>query len=200
MRRKAFLFSLLFSISLSISSVCTVEASSTMWMQTYDSGTNSDNGHCVVETSDGGYAIAGYSYPSGGKSEAWLVKTDANGNEQWIQNYGGTEWDEAYSVIQTSDEGYAIVGYTKSFGEESSSFWLVKTDANGVEQWNKVYDTPKPDTAYSVVETSDGGYAIVGDSGDSWDDDCDVWLVKTAEQTLILGVVWLRLVMEGMQL
>jgi len=50
----------------------------------------------------------------------------------WVQNYGGANYDEAYSLVQTSDEGYALAGYTDSFGAGDHDFWLVKTDENGV--------------------------------------------------------------------
>jgi hypothetical protein len=67
----------------------------------------------------------------GGWGDIFLIKTDANGNLQWAKTYGGTYWEEAYSVQQTSDGGYIVAGYTTSFGAGNRDFFLIKTDANG---------------------------------------------------------------------
>jgi hypothetical protein len=54
---------------------------------------------------------------------------DPNGGAlAWSKTYGGTGWDEAYSVVQTGDGGYALAGYTDSYGAGGADFWLVKTD------------------------------------------------------------------------
>lgn len=79
------------------------------------------------------YALAGYTYSFGaGNGDFWLVKTVEAGNMQWNQTYGGTEWDIGNSLVQTLDGGYALDGYTHSFGVELDDFWLVKTDEQGV--------------------------------------------------------------------
>jgi len=79
---------------------------------------------------------------------------------RWSQTYGGTENDGALSLVQTSDGGYAMVGYTRSFGAGEDDFWFVKTDEAGNMQWNRTYGGTEGDYAFSLVETSDGGYAI----------------------------------------
>jgi hypothetical protein len=147
--------------------------------QTYG-GTGDDRGQSVVETSNGGYAIVGetQSYGAGGR-DVWLVKTDANGNEQWNQTYGGTDNDFGYSVVQTSDGGYAITGSTFSYGAGSWDFWLVKTDAAGNEQWNQTYGGTSMDRGDSMVQTIDGGYAITGSTFSYGAGGADFWLVKT---------------------
>jgi len=87
----------------------------------------------VVQTSDGGYALAGDTRSLGvGETDFWLVKTDANGNHLWNQTYSGLGYDHAHSMIQTVDGGYALAGDTDPFGAGASDFWLVKTDANGI--------------------------------------------------------------------
>lgn len=118
---------------------------------------------CVVQTSDGGYALAGSTKGSGSDpGNFWLVKTDANGNTQWIKTFGGVNNDCAFSVVQTSDGGYTIAGYTGSYGAGSTDVYLVKTDSAGNMQWNKTYGGTGTDEAYSLIKTSDGGYAIAG--------------------------------------
>jgi hypothetical protein len=154
----------------------------TVWSRTYG-GTGYDWAYSLVATSDGGYAIAGYTVSSGaGNADFWLVKTDEFGNMEWNRTYGGAEMDIAYSLIATSDGGYALAGETWSFGDGTPAFWLVKTDASGNMEWNRTYGTVWGwDGASSLVEASDGGYAIAGDSLRVFAGVHDFWLVKTDE-------------------
>jgi hypothetical protein len=88
----------------------------------------------VIQTSDGGYALAGTTYSFGaGNFDCWLVKTDTNGNALWNRTYGGTGYDEAQSVVQTRDGGYALAGTTHYFG--TADFWLIKTEAESGLAW-----------------------------------------------------------------
>jgi predicted secreted protein len=167
--------------------VKTDAAGTLQWNQTYG-GTDLDLARSVVETSDGGYTIAGetLSYGAGGM-DFWLVKTDATGNAQWNQRYGGTNDDYGRSVVETSDGGYTIAGWTASYGAGGMDFWLVKTDAAGNAQWNQTYGGTDSDQGLSVVETSDGGYAITGYTMSFGAGDSDVWLVKTGVGS---GLTW----------
>ena len=148
------------------------------WNQTYG-GANDDQGAFMVQTSDGGYAIAGYTNSSGaGGADAWLIKTDQSGNHQWNQTYGGANDDKAAFMVQTSDGGYAIAGYTESFGAGGADAWLIKTDQSGNHQWNQTYGGANDDKIYSGIKTSDG-YAIVGYTESFSVGKADVWLIKT---------------------
>jgi hypothetical protein len=161
-------------VLLCFSVVVSVDAAS-MWSRTYEGG-GVDCPSSLIATSDGGYAIAGYTTPSNGSYEDmnfWLFKTDALGNIQLNKTYGP---GFAYSLIATSDGGYAIAGYKGNFWDRN--FYLVKTDANGVLEWNKTYGETEGDVS-SLIATSDGGYALVGTLyGDSPTFN-DAWLVKT---------------------
>jgi protein involved in ribonucleotide reduction len=96
------------------------------WNKTYG-GANDDMAHALVQTDDGGYAIASYTGSYGaGASDFWLVKTDASGNMQWNRTYGGTGADWPQALVQSGDGGYAIAGYTKSYGAGASDVWLVR--------------------------------------------------------------------------
>jgi hypothetical protein len=149
------------------------------WSRTYG-GSSHDWAWSAVQTSDDGYAIAGRTQSFGaGSSDYWLVKTDASGAIQWNRTYGGTNWDEAYCTIQTSDGGYAVGGSTGSFGAGAYDFWLVKTDTAGNMQWNETYGGTASEYAFSIAETEDGGYAVAGDTASFGAGGIDCWLVKT---------------------
>ena len=66
-----------------------------------------------------------------GKTDIWIVKLDVRGNMLWDRTFGGSENDEARSIIQTEDGGYALTGWTKSKGTGSSDVWVIKLDENG---------------------------------------------------------------------
>jgi hypothetical protein len=149
------------------------------WAKTYG-GWYGEWAYSVQQTSDGGYIVVGGTRSFGaGSWDIFLIKTDANGNIQWAKTYGGTNDDWAYSVQQTSDGGYIVVGGTRSFGAGTEDIFLIKTDANGNIQWAKTYGGTNDDWAYSVQQTSDGGYIVAGRTnsfGVGWD---DIFLIKT---------------------
>jgi hypothetical protein len=137
--------------------------SGTWFAKTYG-GEDNDYAYSVQQTSDGGYIVAGTTYSlysfGAGLDDIFLIKTDANGNVQWAKTYGGIYSDYAYSVQQTSDSGYIVAGWTESFGAGLDDIFLIKTDANGNVQWAKTYGGISVDRAYSVQQTSDGGYIV----------------------------------------
>jgi len=148
------------------------------WTKTIG-GPESDGGNSLIQTSDGGYVIAGSTKSFGaGEADVYVVKLDANGNLQWTKTIGGPKGDYGHSLIQTSDGGYAIAGETSSFGAGDEDVYVVKLDANGNLQWTKTIGGPKDDYGASLIQTSDGGYAIAGTTrsfGAGW---ADVYVVK----------------------
>jgi len=150
------------------------------WNKTYG-GTKDDFAYSVVQTSDGGYAMEGYTNSFGaGGYDFWLVKTDSLGNMEWNQTYGGPSDDHAFSMVQTADGGYVLVGETESFGAKFTDFLLVKTDSFGKMEWNKTYDAiAGRDYAPYVIQSGDGGYALVGRTQSSVVEGYDCWLIKT---------------------
>jgi hypothetical protein len=169
------------SVLLSLCLVASAEASLITWTRTYG-GTNNDVAESVIQTSDGGYVVAGasLSFHHGGY-DFWLLKIDAYGNIEWSKDYGGQEWDGAYSVLQTSDGGYAIAGQTRSFGVGQSDVLLIKTDAEGNMEWQNTYGGPELDSVNQMIATSDGGYALAGYTGTTGANSLDGWFVKTDE-------------------
>lgn len=152
------------------------------WVKTYGGeGGPTDNAFSIVQTLDGGYTIAGLTYSFGAAGQDFcLIKTDSAGNQTWAKTFGGANDEAAYSMIPNTDGGYLLAGYTRSFGAGGSDFWLVKTDSLGNMQWNKTYGGANDDLAYSVIQTSDGGYAIAGCTYSFGAGSSDFWLVKLA--------------------
>jgi hypothetical protein len=99
----------------------------------------------------------------------------------WSKTYGGSGSDSATYFVKTNDGGYAISGYTNSFGAGGRDAWLIKTDSAGNMQWNKTYGGTGDDYAYSLVQTVDGGYSLFGMTfpGGLLTGIGDYWLVKT---------------------
>ena len=154
-RASFILLLILSSILIFLPEINIAEAEPKMWQQTYG-GADDDGALSLIQTSDGGYAMAGYTRSYGaGEDDFWLVKIDGSGSMQWNRTYGGTGADIASSLIETSDGGYALVGYTGSFGAGGDDFWLVKTDDSGNMQWNQTYGGNGEDYAFSLVQTSD---------------------------------------------
>jgi len=152
------------------------------WNKTYGEAV-SNNIRSLVETSDGGYALAGYARTLGAENyDFWLVKTDGSGNMKWNKTYGGSRHDRAYSLIETSDGGYTLAGETRSYGAGNYDVWLVKTDGSGNLEWNRNYGGELNDRAYSLIEVSDGGYALAGETDSFGAGGSDFWLIKTNEQ------------------
>jgi uncharacterized delta-60 repeat protein len=148
------------------------------WAKTYG-GMYDDRAHSVQQTSDGGYIVAGWTGSFGASADIFLIKTDANGNVQWAKTYGGANEDRALSVRQTSDGGHIVAGWTNSFGAGSHDFLFIKTDANGNVIWAKTYGGTDLDRAYSVRQTSDGGYIVAGLTNSFGAGNGDIFLIKT---------------------
>jgi len=148
------------------------------WTKTIG-GKNWEEGHSLIQTSDGGYAIAGTTTSFGaGGTDVYVVKLDANGNLQWTKTIGGKNWEEGLALIQTSDGGYAIAGATPSFGAGEKDVYVVKLDANGNLQWTKTIGGKNDDYGFSLIQTSDGGYAIAGYTKSFGAGGEDVYVVK----------------------
>jgi len=163
--------------------VKTDASGNTEWEKTF--GVNNNNfAYSVQQTTDGGYIIAGLtaSY-SADLYYVYLVKTDTSGNTTWEKTFGGSGYNDAYSVQQTTDDGYIIAGITTSYGAGEEDFYLVKTDASGNTEWEKTIGGSVYDYAYSVDQTTDGGYILVGDTTSYGDPEGDVYLVKVSPWT-----------------
>ena len=117
----------------------------------------------VETTIDSGYVIAGVTYSFGaGLADFYLVKTDASGTLQWSKTYGGSSDDRSESVRQTADGGYLFTGESASFSFGNFDNYMVRTNASGDTLWTRTLNGLENNEGYSLVITSDTGYAITG--------------------------------------
>jgi len=134
----------------------------TLWTRTYGGGAI-DVAQSVELTMDGGYIMAGYTDSFGaGSSDFYLIKTNNQGDTLWTRTYGGSGSDYAHSVQQTVDGGYIMAGYTYSFGAGDNDYYLVKINSQGDTLWSHTYGGSGSERAYSVQQTTDGGYIVAG--------------------------------------
>ncbi len=151
------------------------------WNKTY--GTfEYDRGSSVQITMDGGFIIVGeISGDETGVGDLWLIKTDLNGNELWNRTFGGSCSDRGYSVRQTTDNGFIILGTTNSYGAGKNDIWLIRTDSEGKEQWNKTFGDNSNERADSILLCSDNGFLIRGSADTYVSESYYTWLIKTDE-------------------
>ena len=150
-----------------------------LWSRAYG-GSDYDYGRGVQETPDGGYIIVGDTYSFGpGLDDIWLIKTDADGNKLWEKFFGGNMVDSPLAIKLTPDGGYIILGYTESLGAGRFDFWLIKTDAEGNEIWDRTYGGLDDDWSNDILLTDDGGYILLGRTVSYGVGDTDIWLIKT---------------------
>ncbi len=156
-----------------------------IWDRTFG-GPGFDEGASIQETEDGGYIVTGYttSYGAGG-SDIWLVKTDPSGRELWDRTFGGPREDVGFSVREAEDLGYIITGGTESYGNGSKDVWLIKTDSNGTEEWEKTFGGPSFDEGLAVQETEDDGYIIAGYTMHHNEGAVRSWLLNTADKSYV---------------
>lgn len=145
------------------------------WLKTLG-GSQEDTAQDIALTSDGGYAIVGFTESINGditdhaseQNDYWVARLDADGNLLWNKTYGGTADDRGEAIKATTDGGFIITGYSRSSDEDvtaNSGFydqWIVKLDASGNIQWEKSFGFSGSDQAYDVIQTSDGGYFTTG--------------------------------------
>ena len=160
-------------------------------------GSFEDKAESILQTSDGGYIVAGYSESwngdvtgNHGSFDFWVVKLTSTGAITWQKSLGGTSIDVAYSIQQTIDGGYIVSGKTASSNGDITGYhgygdiWIVKLTSTGIISWQKCLGGGNEENGLSIKQTADGGY-IVGGYSASADGDVigvwslfDLWVVK----------------------
>lgn len=177
-----------------------------IWDKTYG-GTNNDYLEVIKNTPDGGYLMGGTSYSNAGadktdsliggaNTDFWIIKIDSAGSKLWDKGIGGDSTDALADIIQTQDGNYVLAGSSKSgigFNKTTTNkggddYWIVKMDPNGNVLWDKTIGGSGLDNCFTIIETTDGGFAlggfsssaISGDKTDSLRGVNDIWIVRLA--------------------
>ncbi|HYV91261.1 MAG TPA: T9SS type A sorting domain-containing protein [Chitinophagales bacterium] len=189
----------------SLASAQTVNTPPTISWQKSFGGSGDDVPNCISPTSDGGYIIAGASNSNDGDitgnhghNDFCLIKIDASGNLVWQHSYGSTGIEEAIGVVPALDGGFAVAGKNSlnngdiTGNHGSSDYCLIKTDGQGMIQWQKSYGGSGAEIANSMASTSDNGFVIAGKSYSNDGDvsgnhgDGDAWIIKLDQYGTLL--------------
>jgi hypothetical protein len=145
------------------------------WVKNFG-GSGNESAQSIIKTTDGGYAILGYTSSSDGdistkdqeENDYWLLKFDEDGNLQWNKTYGGSKDDIGQSLAQTRDGGYVLTGYSMSDDGDATKNqgfhdnWILKLDAQGKLEWESSYGFSGHDHSYDILQTNDGGFFFTG--------------------------------------
>jgi len=156
------------------------------------------------QTSDGGFVIIGGTTSSNGDilfnhggEDLFIIKLDNTGSVQWSRAFGGSDYERAYAIQQTTDEGFIVAGTTNSNDGQVSGnhgdgdIWVLKLNSLGNIQWKKALGGSSMEQPGSIQQTTDGGYVV---AGLTWSNDLDVsgsnggrdfWVVKLSEEGMI---------------
>jgi hypothetical protein len=126
-------------------------------------GSSFEEAKSLIQTTDGGYAITGFTTSYGaGIGDAIVAKFTSTGALEWTRTLGGSSSDFGEDLVQTEDGGYAVAGYTLSYGAGVADAFLAKFDATGTHQWTALVGGPGLDQAFAVIQTDEGGFLIAG--------------------------------------
>ncbi len=148
------------------------------WSKTYG-GAADDEARSVEETADGGFIVSGFTQSYGSGYQMYLIKTNSTGNVTWSKTFGGGGFELGYSVKQTSDGGYVLLGYSDSYGSGLYDVLLLKLTSTGSISWSKTYGGTADDYGLCIHITTDGGYIISGRTASYGAGAGDYYLIKT---------------------
>lgn len=161
-------------------SICKINASGTIqWARAI--GTGWEQGYSIIQAADSGYTVTGrgLAFDSSGNFPFHIAKIDGAGALQWSRTVSLRNYSIPKSIVQTPDEGYAVVGYTASVEYPPPDWYIVKLSSAGFLQWSRIVGggAGDGDYAYSIIRTLDSGYVVAGGK-DSFDPARDMYIVK----------------------
>jgi len=142
--------------------VKTDSAGDVVWDK-YFGGFDWDKFYDLEITPDGGFLIVGETHSFGaGDADAWIVKTDSLGKQEWEKFVGGRKKDIAHALISTKDGNYAFCGERNDSIKNQQSMWFVKFDTNSSIIYNKSYNNRENEIAYGITELDNNSLILVG--------------------------------------
>jgi hypothetical protein len=170
------------------------------WSKDYG-GTNIDIATAATQTTDGGFAIAGYSNSldgdvqgNHGSSDCWIVKLDANGSKVWAKSLGGSSDDQGNAILALPGGGMIMAGYVNSNDGDvtgnhgDNDIWIVKLDAAGNKKWARAFGGFGAETANSILLTSPNTIQLTGSASNNDHDvagnhgSFDIWVLTVLLQ------------------
>jgi hypothetical protein len=133
-----------------------------LWEKTYG-GPGTDRGFAVHNTTDGGFIMIGSTTSFGeGDVDAYILKTDPQGNIEWTKTLGTDRFDMGHDIQQRQDGGYVVFGYTESFGAMGKDVWCSGIDSEGKVEWSEIIGGPEADHCTRGTLTKEGEIAALG--------------------------------------
>lgn len=149
------------------------------WQNNYGGTINS--GYQIQKCFDGGYIIIGTSYTNNTYSDFSILKIDSDGNNEGERSFNesGNSSDFGYAIKQTNDGGFILCGTTSKFGDNDKDIWIIKVNASGTKEWDRIFGKYEPDVSTDIIQTADGGYLLAGYTQSFGTNVRNIWLVKT---------------------
>jgi hypothetical protein len=160
-------------------------------------GSNDDYATSIMQTQDGGYITAGYTYStngnmssSHGQEDGWAARLDDTGGTVWIKCLGGSGNDALQDVIETAAGNYIFTGAAASADGDVNGnhgdydYWVLECGAAGAVLWSRCYGGGNADHAYSISRSADGKYIVDGTTASANGDlsenfgQSDCWVIK----------------------
>ena len=120
----------------------------------------------IIQTSDGGFAIAGKL-----SNKCGILKFDDNGNQQWVKEFtNDNRLARGNFIVQATDGSYFLAGWlnirkTVPIINVNNRFYMVKVDSNAEKDWDKISASSSTGAANSAIQSTDGGFVVVGEEG-----------------------------------
>lgn len=143
--------------------LCSCSNAGPIFVEKSISGEYKGVGTDINQTSDGGYLLAGTHYSSSKSSSLWLIKTDGLGDIEWEKKFKKLDETEGLCAQETVDGGYILLAQTSARSDRDEPLaWLIKTDREGMKNWERTFEGYKENPGSLVQPTSDGGYLLAG--------------------------------------
>lgn len=134
-----------------------------VWSQAYG-GAESEEAIKVMNRPGSGFYLAGMSNSSNlGNFDAMLIKTDENGNQEWLKTYPTSAWERINDAVMTKDTGFVLIGQRQALMGANSDILLMRIDKNGDTLWTKSFGTIGDDQANAITRYQDSLYIMVAD-------------------------------------
>jgi len=170
---------LLYPLLLSLFSLLSFSTQAQLRFTRFYGGPYNEHAIKAIETSDGDMVVAGITYSFGaGKSDIWVLKIDAYGEELWRKYLGQEGFDWVSDIIETRDGNYTLAGYKRGKDSSHLDAWVAQLNRYGEVMWEHTFGGSKSDEIKSLIQTRDGGFALCGFTDSEGSGKGDFWLLR----------------------